>query len=86
LFRSVTLQRLVKTDIEDFVIMTVMLKVLQLIVVTTGEYPINRLPNPNPRLKPLIHVTIFIEIKHKCCKIFFLYSRTNYDTNIRMCT
>jgi hypothetical protein len=33
--------------------------VLQLIVVPLGEYPINRLTEPNPRLKSLIHVKIF---------------------------
>jgi hypothetical protein len=34
--------------------------VLQLIVVPTDDYPINRLTDPNPRLKPLIHVTIIL--------------------------
>jgi hypothetical protein len=37
---------------------TVILKLLQLILVTTGEYPVNRFANPTPRLYALIHVII----------------------------
>jgi hypothetical protein len=40
------------------VIIRVIFRVVYLIVVTTAEYPINRLTNPNPVYKSLKHMAV----------------------------
>jgi hypothetical protein len=45
-------------DVTSYVTVTVILRVKELTVVTTCEYPINRFANPNPVYQSLKHVTI----------------------------
>jgi hypothetical protein len=50
-----------QADVEYFirrVVITVIFRVLQLIVVNTCEYPINRLTNSNPVYKSVKHMTV----------------------------
>jgi hypothetical protein len=63
------------------VTVTAILKVYELIVVMTCEYPVNRLTKPTPIYKSLIHMTILIlHFGEKTCT--FLRSITLFENTI----